>query len=156
MLLNFTACAALGLYADVQSANICGYQYVQVPVSDGYYIFTPTFKKIGSEAKFDIKEIKPILPSGVTVANNQKVTLYILDEGGEYGTPVSWFGKSSMWSKNGTDEVGDGEVMVGEGKGVAVKNIVQVNKDGSGVEVAKNGNFTEIYLDLPIPIKETK
>ena len=110
----------------------------------GYYIFTPTFKNV-SDSKFDIKNIKPVLPSGVAVGQNQKVTVFVLDESGNYGVAIYWYGKNSMWTKDGVNSLNDGEVMVGNGQGVAVWNTVKVNAD-TGAEVSKGGVTSSIKI----------
>ena len=128
--------------ATIQPFNV-GYQEVEVPT--GYYIFTPTFKNVSSDSKFDIKTIKPILPSGVAVGQNQKVTIFVLDESGNYGVAIYWYGKSNMWTKDGIKSINDGEVMVGNGQGVAVWNTVKVNAS-TGVEVTKGGVTSSIKM----------
>ena len=127
----------------IESANVCGYQQVNVPA--GYYVFTPTFKNIGADQKFDIKTLKPILPAGAQVANNQKVSIFVLDAAGNYGASISWYGKKEMWTIDGVNAIADGEVMVGAGQGIAVWNTVKVNET-TGAEVAKGGVTTPIHF----------
>ena len=125
------------------SANIVGYQQVSIP--SGYYIFTPTFKNIGENQQFDIKTLRPYLINGNAVSRNQTVKIFVLDNEGNYGVAIVWYGSTGIWTKDGATAIADGEVMVGTGNGIAVQNTVKVNSS-TGAEVAKGGVTTPIYF----------
>ena len=112
----------------------------------GYNIFTPTFKKVGSDAQIDLKTLTPLLKSGLPVTKNMTVTAFVLDSTGNYESAIYWYGSASMWTKDGTNPIADGAVMVGNGKGIAFKNEVKINDQG--VEPKKGGTPTPIDIQV--------
>ena len=150
MIKCFAALALCGAVAipsaksDISSSNICGYQKVNIP--SGAFVFTPTFKTVGTAAQIDLKTITPLLKSGLPVSKNMTVTAYVLGTDGNYQAPIFWYGGSSIWTKDGTNPIADGEVMIGNGKGIAFENTVKVNAEG--VEPKKGGTPTAIDIQI--------
>ena len=102
----------------------------------------------------NLKDVTPRLANGDAIKQNQTVKVLMLGTDGNYGDPIAWYGgkgtATPMWTKNGSDPIADAEGELAAGQGFAVQNTVRV-KDGA--EVAKGGDFSEVYLDLPLPIK---
>ena len=99
----------------------------------------------------NLKDITPLLPSGLPVKKDMTVTVYMLGSDGNYLAPIYWCGGSSMWSKNGSEAISDAEGALAAGQGFGMENTVKINAEG--VEPKKGGTATWIYLKLPSPIK---
>lgn len=100
---------------------------------NGFSLFTTTFKNIGTTSTFDLKTIKPTDPNGkVLNLSDGTVFVCLLDSNGNYGSLIYWKGKSlGGWSKSGENTViADGEVLIGDGVGIAVYNNIRVNANG--------------------------
>ena len=110
-------------------SNIVGYQQIEVPY--GYAIFTATFKDVENQG-IDLNTLKPTTPAGVTITGDGKVTVFVLDEEGNYGTSLVWYGSKGYWSKdNGASKIADKDVVIINGKGLALNNTL---KTVNGVE----------------------
>ena len=97
----------------------------------GYAIFTATFKDVSNQG-IDLNTLKPTTPAGVTITGDSKVTVFVLDEAGNYGTPIVWYGSKGYWSKdNGASKIADKDVVIVNGKGFALNNTL---KTLNGVE----------------------
>lgn len=113
--------------ADVESANICGYQHVSIP--EGWSTFTATFKNVGG-TKFDLKQIIPCDAAGVPLTSSKnKVRIQKLGAEGEYDSTQYAFTTASGkgWNVNSVS-VEDGVVTFNNGEGFAVYN-------GQGAEI---------------------
>ena len=130
--------------ADVVSSDIVGYQNVEV--INGYSLFTATFKNIGETETFDLNTLVPKTPAGVDISGDAKVQIFVLDDAGNYGDTIAWYGKTLRgWSKDsGATKISDGEVTVGNGKGFAVYNNLKVN--ANGVEATKNATASSLIF----------
>lgn len=128
----------------IVSSDIVGYQ--QVEVINGYSLFTVTFKNIGETESFDLNNLVPQTPAGVDISGDNKVRVYVLDDAGNYGDTIAWYGKTLQgWSKDsGATKIADGEVTVGNGKGFAVYNNLKVN--ANGVEATKNATASSLVF----------
>ena len=110
--------------AGVVSSGIVGYQ--NIDLANGYSLFTATFKGIGDVTTFDLTDMVPKTPGGVNITGNNKVSVYLLDVAGNYGTAYMWYGSLGGWSTDGTSIIEPGTVTIGEGAGVAVNNSLKV------------------------------
>lgn len=134
LMLGFAALAAGSVMA-IESANIVGYQNVNIP--SGYSIFTATFKNV-SAASIDLTTIVPKTPAGADITGDNKVQVFTLDTDGNYGETIIWCPKTAGgWSADsGETKIAEGKVTIANGQGFAVYNNLKVN--GSGVEATKN------------------
>jgi hypothetical protein len=89
----------------------------------GYAVFTATFKGVSTTGGIDLNTLKPATQAGVVLVGDSKVKIFVLDEGGNYGTPIVWYGTKGYWSKdNGATKIPDGEVVIENGEGFALNN----------------------------------
>ena len=94
--------------ADVESANICGYQ--NIDVINGYKFFTVTFENLSDAQNFKLSDIKCTKDDGSewlrtgagTKACNGAISVRKISTGGIYGTEYKYYGK------NATDTFGPG------------------------------------------------
>ena len=132
----------------VESQNIVGYQQVKVPY--GYAIFTATLKGLENEG-IDLNSLKPSTPAGVTIAGDGKVTVFVLDEEGNYGTSIVWYGTKGYWSKdNGASKIADKDVVSANGKGFAVNNTLKTMNNEESTH--RNAKASPAVLKIPTPI----
>ena len=121
---------ALTASADVQSANIVGYQNVTVPFNKS--LITPTFKKIG--AKLDLTDIRPLNDEGVDFVKGMKTACSgkisiqkITSSSGKYASVYAWYWPKTTDGKEGwCDAAGNaikaGDVPLADGEAILVSN----------------------------------
>ena len=99
----------------------------------------------------DLSAIVPKTPAGVTLTGDNKIQIYLLDDAGNYGDTIAWFGKTLQgWSMDdGATKIATGTYMLPPGKGFAIYNNLKVNSNG--VEATKNATASSVVLQLPVP-----
>ncbi len=99
---------------------------------------------------FDLRDIEPQTPAGVTLTGDGKATIYLLDTDGNYGTPIVWYGSKKYWSQdNGATSIG--ETMLGAGVGFAVNNALKTLNDAESTH--RNAKASAAVLKIPAPVK---
>ena len=150
ILKGFAALALCGAVAatanaDVQSANICGYQ--NIDIVPGYKFFTVTFENIADSTKFNLSDIKCTKVDGSAwlrtgaAANACNGAIYVqkIDAEGSYGQEYIYYGK------NASDTFGPGWYVgtrEADGGNLVVDDSITL-KPGEGLIVysGKNAKF---------------
>ena len=132
--------------AEVVSRDIVGYQ--NVDLANGFSLFTATFKGIGDVTTFDLTDMVPKTPAGANITGNNKVSVYLLDTAGNYGTPYSWYGSLGGWSADGTSTIASGTVTIGDGTGIAVYNSLKVLATTGVESTARTADSTNAVFQV--------
>jgi hypothetical protein len=152
----------------VESANIVGYQSVEIPT--GFSLFTVTFENVDG-GEYDLKNIKLLDENGAAIeSSNGKVRIQKMDSTGAYLTGYPYRTTRGGWC-SGNTLLADGAVTFKSGEAFCVNNggdtKVQFQVSGS-VTIAPQstsiaaggftliGNMTPQTIDLKsiVPMKE--
>jgi hypothetical protein len=101
-------------------------------------------------AEFDLRSIIPQTPALVDLTGDGKVTLFLLDEEGNYGTSIVWYGSKKYWSQdNGATEIA--ATPLKPGQGFAVNNTLKTLNNLESTH--RNAKASPAVLKIPSPIQ---
>ena len=107
-----------------------------------------------SPGQRNLSDFVPTLTDGTALTGDGKVFVYTLSDTtyGVYGTPYKWYPSLGGWTLDGTNKIGDSEVVFAAGEGFAVYNNVKMK---NGVEsTAKGSTNTAIIFNTKSPLAE--
>ena len=109
-------------------SNTVGYQ--NLPVGNGFSIFTPTFKSV-SGSSVDLNSISFLQSDGTAFATSGKtgvckgkLQIRKINADGSYATGYGWYSTLGGWSNDGVTIIEDGTVTLADGEGFALNNIL--------------------------------
>ena len=135
--------------------------YQQIPISQGYQLFTVTFKDV-TNSQYDVQDIKVLKADGSEYTTLNKVRIQKLSAAGEYGTTYNYRLSKGGWC-DGAVVLNRGDVLLADGEGVALNNLATeslvlqvsgaVNLEPVSTTVAPNsyqiiGNMTPVEVDI--------